>query len=153
MVDEIADSMEQSLFEQQFPQWSVAMTVVALITWMTAPPISSWADWLGAGQWGGWGGGGMGGVSWKWKDGLIRAQSLPLLSFLCPLWLGDWAYWLNFEHFPLKNRSIKKVYKPTKGTNWYRLLRCDAFFIFLNLIHPRRRRVESESVDWWLHPM
>lgn len=38
MVDEIADSMEQSLFEQQFPQWSVAMTVVALITWMTAPP-------------------------------------------------------------------------------------------------------------------
>lgn len=38
MVDKIADSMEQSLFEQQFPQWFVAMTVVALITCMAAPP-------------------------------------------------------------------------------------------------------------------
>lgn len=39
MVDKIADSMEQSLFEQQFPQWFVAMTVVALITCMAAPHL------------------------------------------------------------------------------------------------------------------
>lgn len=39
MVDKIADSMEQSLFEQQFPQWFVAMTVVALSTCMAAPHL------------------------------------------------------------------------------------------------------------------
>lgn len=48
MVDKIADSMEQSLFEQQFPHWFVVMTVVALITCMVAP-ISAWVDWLGGG--------------------------------------------------------------------------------------------------------
>lgn len=37
MVDKIADSTEQSLFEQQFPRWFVVMTVVALITCMAAP--------------------------------------------------------------------------------------------------------------------
>lgn len=65
MLDEIADSMEQSLFEQQLPQWCAATAVVALITWMTAPPhhptpspVSSWADRLGAGQRGGWEDGG-----------------------------------------------------------------------------------------------
>lgn len=64
MLDEIADSMEQSLFEQQLPQWCAATTVVALITWMTAPrhptpsPVSSWADRLGAGQRGVWEDGG-----------------------------------------------------------------------------------------------
>lgn len=40
MLDEIADSMEQSLFEQQLPQWCAATAVVALITWMTAPPVT-----------------------------------------------------------------------------------------------------------------
>lgn len=39
-----------------------------------------------------------GGVSWKWKDGLIRAQPLPLLSFLCPLWWIDWVYWSILFH-------------------------------------------------------
>lgn len=39
MVDKIADSMEQSLFEQQFPQRFVAMSVVALITCMAAPHL------------------------------------------------------------------------------------------------------------------
>lgn len=55
------------------------------------------------------GGEGAAWVSWKWKDGLIRTQPLPLLSFLCPLWLGDWAYWLNFVHFSLKNRLIGRI--------------------------------------------
>ena len=45
MVDKIADSMEQRLFEQQFSQWFVAMTVVALITCMAAPP--SLPGWIG----------------------------------------------------------------------------------------------------------
>lgn len=44
MVDKIADSMEQSLFEQQFPQWFVAMTVVALITCMAAPSLPGRID-------------------------------------------------------------------------------------------------------------
>lgn len=47
MLDEIADSMEQSLFEQQFPQWCIATTVVALITWMTAPPRPSLPGLIG----------------------------------------------------------------------------------------------------------
>lgn len=50
MVDKIADSMEQSLFEQQFPRWFVAMTEVAFITCMAALPISAGVDLLGAGQ-------------------------------------------------------------------------------------------------------
>lgn len=72
-------------------------------------------------------------VSWKWKDGLIRTEPLPLLSFLCPLWLGDWAYWLNFVHFSLKNGSVKEVYKSTRGHPWYKLaqiieMQCCCFF-------------------------
>lgn len=46
MVDKIADSMEQSLFEQQFPQRFVAMTVVALITCMAAPHLCL-PGWIG----------------------------------------------------------------------------------------------------------
>lgn len=60
-------------------------------------------------------------VSWKWKDGLIRAQALPLLSFLCPLWLRDWGYWLNFVHFSLKKRPVKEVDKST----WTSLVQTD----------------------------
>lgn len=39
MVDKIADSVEQSLFEQQFPHWFVVLIVVALITCMVAPHL------------------------------------------------------------------------------------------------------------------
>lgn len=49
MVDKIADSMEQSLFEQQFPHWFVVMTVVALITCMAAPHLC------------------LGGLAWWWS--------------------------------------------------------------------------------------
>lgn len=61
MVDKIADSMEQSLFEQQFPHWFVVMTVVVLITCMAAPhPCLGGLAWYwslkgGAAVW----------VSWK----------------------------------------------------------------------------------------
>lgn len=49
MADKIADSMEQSLFEQQFPQWFVSMSSVALITCMAAPHLC------------------LGGLAWCWS--------------------------------------------------------------------------------------
>lgn len=55
MVDKIADSMEQSLFEQQFSQWFVVMTVVALITCMAAPHLC------------------LGGLAWCWSVGGLAA--------------------------------------------------------------------------------
>lgn len=51
MVDKIADSMEQSLFEQQFSLWFVVMTVVALITCMAALHLC------------------LGGLAWCWSVG------------------------------------------------------------------------------------
>lgn len=63
MVDKIADSMEQSLFEQQFPQWFVAMTVVALITCMAAPHLClGGLTWCWSVKRGWEGGGGVGGL-------------------------------------------------------------------------------------------
>lgn len=66
MVDKIADSMEQSLFEQQFPLWFISTTaVVASITCMAALHLC----WDGLAQcWslkGGRGGGEAGLVFWK----------------------------------------------------------------------------------------
>ena len=89
MVDKIADSMEQSLFEQQFPQWFVAMTVVALITCMAAPHLClgglawCWSVRRGAGRWRrGFGRGGCVGIlemkGWIDQGPAFASPQLPL---------------------------------------------------------------------------
>lgn len=83
MVDKIADSMEQSLFEQQFPQWFVAMTVVALITCMAAPHLClGGLTWCWSAKGGGGAGGGCVGIlemkGWIDQDSAFASPQLPL---------------------------------------------------------------------------
>lgn len=107
MVDKIADGTEQSLFEQHFPRWFVAMTVVvAVITCMAAPLPSLCLD----------------GLAWCWsvrRRGILEMKgwidqdsaSPPL-----PLSIVTGRLGLLIElctRLPLKNHSVKQVHKST----------------------------------------
>lgn len=83
---------------------------------------------------------GKGGVSWKWKDGLIWAQCLTLLSF--PLFIVDGRLGLLMEVWPflpidsLHNESVQINLVRTGTDCLYVML-----LIFLKLIHLRTKIV------------
>lgn len=133
MLDEIADSMEQSLFEQQLPQWCHSRGGSYYLDGCTATPppdttplsrVSYWADCLlcwSARSLGGW---------WQMKGridrGLVFAYPRLPLSIVARR-LGPLIERLNID--PPRITWWRKCTNPSMDTNWYWLF-AQLFFCF-----------------------